>query len=53
MTEMGYYLYVSGVDASVDCSGGTTDFGILLASDDAVVYDNVDPETILPDFKMP
>ena len=45
MAEMGYYLYAEKI---IDCAGGTTDFGILLASDDMLVYENVDPTTIIP-----
>ena len=44
MAENGYYLYV---EKSVDCIANTTSFGILLASDRMVVYENVNPDDIL------
>jgi hypothetical protein len=44
MAEKGYYLYVS---KNIDCVQQTATFGVLLASDRMVVYENVDPEDIL------
>jgi hypothetical protein len=46
MAKMGYYLFVS---KSIDCNSPNphVDFGILLASDRMVVYENVDPNDII------
>jgi len=44
MAENGYYLYV---EKSVDCIANTASFGILLASDRMVVYENVNPDEVL------
>jgi len=47
MAEKGYYLYAKDAKDSVDCGEETATFGILLASERMIVYENVDPEDIL------
>ena len=44
MAERGYYLYV---ESNVNCAQQTATFGVLLASDRMVIYENVNPDDIL------
>ena len=44
LAETGYYLFVN---RSIDCAGGSAYFGVLVASDDVIVYKNVKPDEVL------
>ena len=45
MNEIGYYFFAN---KTVDCPGRVVNFGILLASDRMVIYENVNPDDLIP-----
>lgn len=45
MSNMGYFLFVN---RSVICASSQATFGILLASEKMIVYENVNPNDVIP-----